>query len=215
MKIKLIIGCVVAFGLSCAALGIWTFVKYGNDAQALWYRVNTLGPLAIDHVADGDTISIIPRFGKKLSVRLLGINTKEIEHKGRNIKEECWGPEAALYVSQLAENKIAYLDFDSLKPITEDHDRLIGYVYLYSGYWSYWFGWFGWNAIDLNLHLIETGYAEEWLYDGTYTRADEFLAAEKAAKAKNIGGWKACADFKKHPRKEDRPPRKKRRRGDD
>ena len=212
MRIKLIIATVIVFAITCAVSGIWLFVRYGADARAVWYRINTIGPLKVDHVADGDTISIIPRFGRKLSVRLLGINTKEIEHKGRNIKEECWGPEAARYVTKLAEDMIASLEFDSLKPVTEDHDRLIGYIYLYPGYWSYWLGM---NRVDLNLHLIETGYAEEWLYDGTYTRADEFLQAERDAKQKNIGGWKACPDFKKHPRPGSTPRGKKKRHSDD
>jgi endonuclease YncB( thermonuclease family) len=197
MRTKLIAICVIVCALACTIGGAWLYHRYSDDMEAIVYRIKTIGPLTVHHVADGDSITINPLFGKRLAVRLLGINTKELEHKNRRITEECFGKEALAYVTKLVENKVVSLEFDPKKSVSEDHDRLLGYVYVYPGYWSYWFGW---GAIDLNLHLIETGYAEEWLYQGSYTRAAEFLAAERKAKAENVGGWKACADFKKHPR---------------
>lgn len=194
---KLIAISVVVCTLLVAVSGAWMYHRYSGNAQNLWFRAITTGPLTLDHVADGDTISINPWFGKSMSVRLLGINTKELEHKNRNIEEECYGREAADYVANLAKDKVVSIDYDPLKSVSEDHDRLLGYIYLYPGYWSYWFGW---GSIDLNLHLIEKGFAEEWQYQGRYSRGAEFLAAEAKAKAANIGGWKACPDFKKHPR---------------
>ncbi len=178
-------------------LGAWLYHRYNGNVEEILYRIRTTGPMTVHRVSDGDTIALNPQFGKPLSVRLLGINTPELEHKNRRIEEECYGKKAADYVTALTEGKIISLEFDSKKSVSEDHGRLLGYIYLYPGIWSYWFGW---GSIDLNLHLIEEGYAEEWLYQSRYTRASEFLAAEQKAKAENVGGWKACPDFKKHPR---------------
>lgn len=206
---------IVALVLAVVAAGAITFHIYEDEFTDVVYRIKTTGPLAVHHVADGDTVILVPRFGKPVSVRLLGINTKEIEHKGRNIQVECYGPEAARYVTKLAEGKVASLTFDPLKSVTEDHDRLLGYIRIYNGYFAYWFDVLGVGGIDLNLHLIQTGFAEEWLYQGRYSRADEFLAAEQKAKAENVGGWKACKDFKKHPRPGSVPRAKRKRHSED
>ncbi|MBP9758040.1 MAG: thermonuclease family protein [Candidatus Pacebacteria bacterium] len=207
MRTKLIAISVIVCALALTITGALLYHRYSGNVEAIMYRLRTTGPLTVHHTADGDTITINPRFGKPLSVRLLGINTPELEHKNRRVEEECFGKEAAAYVTKLVEDKVVSLDFDPLKSVSEDHDRLLGYIYVYPGYWSYWFGW---GSIDLNLHLIEKGYAEEWLYQSRYTRASEFLAAEQKAKAENVGGWKACPDFKKHPRTPARKKGKKR-----
>ncbi len=188
---------VLALVLALVAAGAVLFHLHEDRVESVMYRIKTTGPLSVVSVADGDTIKISPRFGKNLDVRLLGINAKELSHPGLRVQEECYGKEAREYVRKIALGKWAYLAFDPLKSVSEDHDRLLGYIYLYDGAWSYLFGFGG---VDLNLDLVKKGYAEEWLYQGTYSRADEFLRAERVAQSQEIGGWKACADFKKHPR---------------
>ena len=187
--------CLIAIVL--ISIGAWTYARYQNNIHDIVQRAKAFGPLKVHHVADGDSIVVVPRFGsKKPEVRLLGLNTKELEHKGLRITAECWGSEAFEYVKKIVEGKIVGLEFDPLKNVTDGHDRLLAYVHVYDGYRSFFFG----RGLDLNKHLIESGYAEEWLYQGPYTRANEFLEAETLARRSNVGGWAACPDFKKHPR---------------
>ena len=194
---RVLIGiCLLGALVSFVSGGI-LYARFQGNMRTLSERLNTLGPLKVHAIADGDTLSVLPRFGKPRTVRLLGINTPEIAHPGLRIKEECHGQEARDFVRKIAQGRYATLEYDSAKGMFEDKGRLLAYVFIYESYLG---AVFGFGSIDLNKHLLEVGLAEEWLYKGSYRRADEFLAAETAAREAGIGAWASCPDFKRHPR---------------
>lgn len=177
--------------------GAVLYATYEREVTAVstWARVS--GPLDVLSAADGDTIHIADRLGKRWTVRLRGPNTPETKSVRGRGGAECYGPEAAAETKRLIEEyPIARIRFESGKRMTDDYRRLVAYVHLYGGSISQILHWGG---IDLNLHLIRQGFAEHWAYEGRYSRYDEFEAAEKAAREENLGGWKTCgAAFKKH-----------------
>jgi micrococcal nuclease len=198
MSIPNLVTRAVMLALSTFVLGtiVGAYLYARNEEQIVEWRAwaCSQGPLQVERDVDGDTIRVFTHCGTKgKAVRLLGINTPETHdpHKG----VECYGPEAAEYARKLLEGKVAHLVFDDDKGVTDDHERLLAYVYLYGGYWSYIFG----SGTEMNLEMIQKGYAEEWTYRGRYARQVEYRAAEAKAKAAKVGGWAQCADFKKHP----------------
>ena len=141
MRLKPLIYGIVAVALVIG--GAIGYAHYEQDLSDLNDRLRTTGPLAVHHVADGDSFTVVTHWGKNLAVRMLGVNAKELAHKGRRITEECWGPEAAKYMEKLLKGKIVTVEFDKMKTVTDDHDRILVYAYAYGGYWSYLFGIFG------------------------------------------------------------------------
>ena len=188
--------CILGALVSCISGGI-LFARFQGNMRTISERINALGPLRVASIADGDTISVVPHFGKPRTVRLLGINTPEVAHAGLRIQEQCYGKEARDFVRATATGKYARLDFDPAKGTFEDKGRLLAYVHIYD---SYLFALLDIGGIDLNKTLLEKGFAEEWMYKGRYRRADEFLATEATARESGTGAWGTCTDFKRHSR---------------
>ncbi|MCK5211500.1 thermonuclease family protein [Candidatus Parcubacteria bacterium] len=132
--------------------------------------------LPVVQIYDGDTIVVLLN-GQRESVRLLGIDTPEVESP--YTKVECFGQEASEFVKNLLLNQKVRLVPD---PVGNDHDkyeRLLRYVYL--------------NDTDINAQLLTKGYA--YLLDTfPFSRIDEYRALEEAARENTVGLWQECEE---------------------
>ncbi len=131
----------------------------------------------VTRVYDGDTIIL----EDKKHVRLLGINTPEIESRQR--VEEPGGVAAKKWLqAQLQENKV-YLEFDQIK--RDKYKRLLAHVFLPDGR-------------HLNLSLLENGLAVISIIppNGRYT--DKLIQAQQHAEKLKLGIW-AMPEYQPRP----------------
>lgn len=122
----------------------------------------------VARVYDGDTIIL----EDKKHVRLLGVNTPEIESRQR--AEEPGGVAAKKWLqAQLQENKV-YLEYDQVR--RDKYKRLLAHVFLPDGK-------------HLNLALLENGLAVISIIppNGRYT--DKLIHAQQHAEKLRLGIW--------------------------
>lgn len=119
-------------------------------------------------VYDGDTIIL----EDKKHVRLLGINTPEIESQHR--EEEPGGVAAKRWLqAQLQDSKV-YLEFDQVK--RDKYKRLLAHVYLPDGK-------------HLNLALLENGLAAVSIIPPNSLHTDKLIQAQQHAEKLKLGIW--------------------------
>jgi len=111
----------------------------------------------IDRIIDGDTI-----VSNKTSIRLLGINTPE--------RGEKYYQEAKEFLEGLLLNKTVKLEFGKDK--YDKYDRLLAYVFL--------------DEENINLKLIEKGFANYYFYSGKDKYSNDLLDAWSFCIKKNI-----------------------------
>lgn len=121
-------------------------------------------------VVDGDTI-IVSGFG---SVRLIGVDTPETVDPRKPV--ECMGPEASEFTKRIALGKKVQLKGDPLAG-DDPHGRTLAYVFLPGG-------------SLLNEEVLRRGYGKTTSFH--YQRKKAFLAAEREARSKRLGGWTEC-----------------------
>lgn len=141
-------------------------------------------------VTDGDTIKIEYDNGTTDTVRMLGVDTPEVHSE--NTPSEFEGVpdtedgKTCLYyegkvASAMTKNRLlgerVTLKFDSEADRRGTYGRLLAYVYI--------------DGENYNLKLIEHGHAR--VYDSTFSKSEEFYAAEDDAQSSGIGVW-ACTD---------------------
>ena len=102
----------------------------------------------IDRVIDGDTI-----VSNKTSIRLLGINSPE--------KNEVYYEEAKSFLEDLVLNKSVELEFVGEK--YDKYDRILGYIFI--------------NGKNINLKLVEQGFANYYFYSGRDIYSDDLEKA--------------------------------------
>lgn len=121
-------------------------------------------------VADGETI-IVLGFG---SVKLIGVDTPETVDPRKPV--ECMGPEASEFTRKIALGKRVQLKGD---PLARDdpYGRTLAYVFLPDG-------------TLLNEEIVRQGYGRTTTFN--YQRKKAFLAAERDARSKGLGGWTKC-----------------------
>lgn len=112
-------------------------------------------------VHDGDTVTLSYKNGKKVKVRLFGIDAPELA--------QLYGDESKRHLYNLLKRKNI-----SLKSNGKDtYNRLIATLYV--------------NDKNINLQMIKDGYA--WHYE-RYYKSDEYSEAQKNAKSNKLGLWK-------------------------
>lgn len=131
-------------------------------AQSYKYRYR------IKRVYDGDTIAL--ENGQR--VRLLGINTPEIE--GRHKHEEPGGLAAKEWLQQQLKDKQVYLEFDQEK--YDRYKRLLAHLYLPDG-------------THLNAAILENGLAVINLIPPNLNHANKLIQAQDKAQKKRLGIW--------------------------
>jgi micrococcal nuclease len=124
-------------------------------------------------VIDGDTI-IVEKDGEQITVRLLGIDTPEVDPQYNPI--ECYGREATNATKEKVLTKTVTLETDDSQGLYDQFDRMLAYVFLSDG-------------ANLNLYLITEGFAKEYTYNKPYKYHTEFRTAEKDAQFNEKGLW--------------------------
>lgn len=122
---------------------------------------------------DGDTAKFKMN-GKQITVRFLGINTKETVHP--EIGEEEWGKEASDFSKEKLENATKIeLEFDSSADEKDQYKRYLAWI---------------WIDDDLLQNLmVQNGLAETYMLQNNYKYAGMLQESEETAKNNKIGIW--------------------------
>jgi len=131
-------------------------IKPGYD----FYRVKT--------VYDGDTVVL--EDGRK--IRLLGINTPEVQHKDK--RADAGGEDAKIWLINKLQHARVRLEFDIEK--TDKYGRTLAHL-------------FSEQKEHINLSLIKAGLATISIYPPNLLYVNELLAAEKKAEQDKLGIW--------------------------
>lgn len=122
----------------------------------------------VRYVTDGDTVVL----ENNQRVRLIGIDTPEIENKKYGREGEYYGEEAKQFLKQLIEGKDVRLE-DGYEPF-DKYGRGLAYVYL--------------GNLFVNAELVRLGYAEVFrIFDFEYK--NQFLELERQARSQGLGIW--------------------------
>jgi micrococcal nuclease len=131
------------------------------------------GYFTVTRVLDGDTIEI-ERNGRKESIRLIGIDTDELEKDRVDPESYAW--QATMFVFSLIEpDPQVKLEFDRERE--DKYERTLAYVYLPDGRM-------------LNKEVIANGWAKTLTIEPNSRHAKDFAAAEAHARQARIGRWK-------------------------
>lgn len=142
--------------------------------------------VTVTSVTDGDTVEIAYQNGSTDTVRLLGVDTPEVngentpgEYEGvpnTQAGERCLaaaGDDASQYTESALAGATVTLKFDSAADRRGTYGRLLAYVYV--------------GGENFNLDLVETGNAR--VYDSSFSMNETFYAAEDTAQADETGLW--------------------------
>lgn len=129
--------------------------------------------VTVDHVVDGDTVSVILPNSEKESVRLLLIDTPESVHPNKPVQP--FGKEASNFAKQkLQKGQTVVLEKGELE--RDKYGRLLGYIWI--------------DDVNFNQLMIEKGYARVgYVYEPNTKYLDEFKKAEDDAEEKGINIW--------------------------
>jgi micrococcal nuclease len=133
----------------------------------------------VEEVLDGDTLRVVVG-GASEAVRLIGIDAPERSHP--TIGKEYFGDESAAYLSSLCLGKTVRMETGAEE--SDRYDRLLRYVYLPPP-----------DGRLLNLVMIRAGMARAYTRF-PFSRRDEFVAAETAARRDGEGLWKDAGTAK-------------------
>jgi endonuclease YncB( thermonuclease family) len=162
--------------MALVVVGLWLLSRSDllkNGLQKA--EKNQPGLYSIDHFIDGDTIAVNMN-GVIETIRMIGIDTPET-HKP-NTPVQCYGEKAAAYTRALIGGNKVRLQADSLDTNRDRYGRLLRYVYLP-------------DSTLVEAQLIQNGYAFAYT-QFPFTKTDEFVAYEHAAKQNNKGLWAEC-----------------------
>jgi micrococcal nuclease len=144
--------------------------RAANGAQALAIRPEYTFT-AVEKIYDGDTILL--QDGRK--VRLLGINTPEIAHRGN--PAEAGGMQAKTWLENYLQGKKVRLQGDAEKQ--DKYGRTLAYVFTEDG-------------AQVNLELAKQGLAAVVVHPPNLLYAEPLLAAQRQAESGKLGIWKAA-----------------------
>ena len=135
------------------------------------------GSFEVLSVVDGDTIRI-DYYGKEELVRLIGINTPEVD--GPYTEKECYGDESSAFAKTKLSGQWVTIEADSTQGDRDKYDRLLRYVVL--------------EGEDFGKLSISQGYAFEYTYNNPYLKQNEYKVAQEEAKNAGRGLWRGCVD---------------------
>ncbi|MCP5246400.1 MAG: thermonuclease family protein [Burkholderiales bacterium] len=145
-------------------------VESTGNIQQMTLSVQTYRRLySVKSVYDGDTIIL----GNNQRVRLLGVNTPEIESRHR--PGEPGGLAARAWLQNQVRNRQVYLEYDQEKK--DKYDRQLAHVFLRDG-------------THLNLELIKQGLAFMSIVPPNLRYAETFSRAQQQAEKQALGIWR-------------------------
>lgn len=140
----------------------------------------TMRKARILSVVDGDTVKVKLASSKRITVRLIGVDTPETK-PGAPV--ECGGKQATANMKRLAlkggRGRGVTLATDPTQHRRDRYGRLLAYARVDSGR-------------DLALEQIRAGWGMVYVYEAPFERFASYDAAEAAAKGGSRGVWGAC-----------------------
>ena len=162
-------------GLVCAEVYQWKDAdggKHFSDRNHDGAEVIALKPGYSYHnvktVYDGDTVVLDD--GRK--VRLLGINTPEVQHRDK--QADAGGDEAKQWLVKRLQNTKVRLQTD--EELTDKYHRTLAHLFTE-------------NKVHINLELVKAGLAEVSIYPPNLLFSSELLAAQQQAEQARRGIW--------------------------
>lgn len=126
----------------------------------------------VTKIYDGDTIRVV-----KEKVRLIGINSPEMEWKERGKKEECFAKQSSEYLKNRLLNKKVRLIKDKKSAERDRFGRRLAYVYM--------------GQELINAHLVQEGYALAYT-KFPFEKSGEFSRWQTLARRAGKGLWRVC-----------------------
>jgi micrococcal nuclease len=136
-------------------------------------------------VVDGDTITLQLPNKKTERIRLIGIDTPEMDASKTNPNEfnslnrahlATWAQKAKEFTTDKLLHEIVVISYDREAGMRDQYDRILGYVTLDDG-------------TDFNLVLLEKGYARVYTKE-TFDRKEEYKNVLQRAQKDGTGMWK-------------------------
>lgn len=125
-------------------------------------------------IVDGDTIIVRAGDGGSERVRYIGVDTPESVKE--NTPVQCFGHEASEFNRRLVENRSVRLVAD--REAQDRYGRTLAYVYV--------------GETFVNAELLKAGMARTIEVSPNTSRAAQFRALQKAARADRRGLWGSC-----------------------
>jgi len=161
--------------LSCAAVYQWTdaqgrkhYSDKPHERAAVLQLAKSYSYYAVKKVYDGDTVQL--RDGRK--IRLLGINTPEIEHP--NQAEQAGGELAKKWLTKALMGKKIRLEFDQEK--RDKYQRYLAHIFTE-------------QDLHINRELVRLGFASVNVFPPNLKYVPELAQAEQDAEASKRGIW--------------------------
>lgn len=131
-------------------------------------------------ILDGDTILVSDRQREVFQVRLLAVDTKEVN--GLDSTAQCYGHEAALFTTDFLKNRVVRLRPDEANQDEDPYGRKLRYVDALERDGTF---------VNLNEALLIEGQAT---FPSEYpvTNPSYFANLEQLASVNNKGLWEAC-----------------------
>jgi len=127
-------------------------------------------------VTDGDTIKVQTGRGVE-RVRLIGIDTPEVDHSGSD--DECYGEEAKAFLTEQIKGKTVWLTFD--RECEDFYDRTLAYVHR------------GEEEADfIQRLLLKGGWADSFAVSPNVSFRTLFEMDESEARTNHVGIWGEC-----------------------
>jgi endonuclease YncB( thermonuclease family) len=139
----------------------------------------------ITSVVDGDTVKVRLRSGRRLTVRLIGIDTPETKRPG--VAVECGGRAASTHMRRIAfkrgRGRAVTLVSDPSQDAKDRYGRTLAYVDAR-------------GSGDLGRRMLRAGWATVYVFETPFARLDRYESASAAAESRSAGVWGACrGDF--------------------
>lgn len=125
-------------------------------------------------VVDGDTLDVRLASGRRERVRLIGIDTPELN------PAECLARQAASRARRLAQGRRVRMIGDATQQTRDRYRRLLAYVELP-------------GRVDLGRRLLGEGLARVYVYDRPFVRLATYRKAQQGAERARRGVWRSCS----------------------
>lgn len=126
----------------------------------------------VHYVYDGDTLQV---GGER--VRLLGINSPELENPRYGRKGQCMGEESKTYLEALVLGREVELETDPVGPKRDRFGRILA--------------WVRWKGVEINREMVARGLA--FVFRKTRLKQEQdLLLAEWLAARNQQGAWAHC-----------------------
>lgn len=134
--------------------------------------------MRVTSVSDGDTFTAVAADGERVRIRLLGIDAPENARDGQ--PAECGAEQATGALRRLIAGQPVSVALDPVADPVDRFGRRLAYVSV--------------EGRDVALALVADGMAEAWYpaSEPQPTRYGDYRAAERTARAANIGLWGLC-----------------------